>query len=87
MLKKLLRLISVRGTARSTELASELGVSPVLVQEMLEELVQQGYLESVVPGCTKSCKRCPLRTACHFRRQPRIWALTSKGRQYQGGAV
>jgi len=87
MLKKLLRLISVRGTARNTELASELGVSPVLVREMLEKLAQQGYLETIVLGCTKPCKRCPLRTACHFRHQPRIWVLTRKGRQLLGGTV
>lgn len=87
MLKQMLRLISVQGTARSTELANELGVSPALVREMLEKLAQQGYLETVAPGCSKSCKRCPLRTACHFRHQPQIWALTRKGRQALGGNV
>jgi predicted ArsR family transcriptional regulator len=87
MLKKLLRLISVRGAARNTELASELGVSPVLVREMLENLAYQGYLETVVPGCTKPCKRCPLCATCHFRQQSQIWVLTRKGRRSLGGTV
>jgi predicted ArsR family transcriptional regulator len=87
MLNKLLRLIQDRDTVETTELADALSVSPELVRAMLEKLAQQGYLESVVQGCSKPCRLCPLQNACHFRHQPRIWALTQKGRQALGENV
>ena len=82
MLKKLLYLAAGQGTTRITELASELGVSTVLVQEMLEDLTRQDYIAAVVPACLIPCERCPLSTACLFQNQPRIWALTQKGEQF-----
>jgi predicted ArsR family transcriptional regulator len=85
VLNKLLRLIQDRNTVETIELAREMGVSPELLQEMLERLAQQGYLESVVQDCSRPCRLCPLRNVCHFRDQPRIWALTQKGRQALGG--
>jgi predicted ArsR family transcriptional regulator len=87
MLNILLRLIQDRDTIETAELAVALRVSPELVRTMLEKLAQQGYLESVVQGCSKPCSFCPLRNACHFRHQPRIWALTQKGRQALGKNV
>jgi DNA-binding MarR family transcriptional regulator len=67
------------GTARSSELAQALGVSPALTQQMLEVLEREGYLNSVVHGCSIPCERCPLHAACMFPNQPRIWVLTEKG--------
>ena len=79
MIRKLLRLAAGLGTARSSELAQTLGVSLALAQQMLETLERDGYLNSVVQGCSIPCKRCPLHAACLFRNEPRIWVLAEKG--------
>jgi predicted ArsR family transcriptional regulator len=79
MIRKLLRLAAAMGTARSSELAQALGVSPEIAQQMLDVLERAGYLNSVVHGCSIPCQRCPLHMACLFRNGPRIWVLTEKG--------
>ena len=79
MLRKLLCLAAGMGTARSSELAQALGVSPALAQQMLEVLERQGYLNSVVQGCAIPCEGCPVEAECLFCNQPRIWILTEKG--------
>lgn len=79
MLETLLRMIASKGTECSFVLARRLGVSHALMENMIDDLVQQGYLEAVVGGCSVPCERCPEHTACLFRGQARIWALTPKG--------
>ena len=79
MLRQILRLAAGRGSMDIKALAVELGISPAMVEQMLEQLQQQGYLQSVVRGCSTPCERCPLRSACLYRRQPRVWSLTAKG--------
>ena len=81
MLRKLLRLAASMGTARTSEIADSLGVSPALAEQLLEELTRKGYLEPVVEGCSVPCERCPLSVACLFRNQAHIWVLTKKGEQ------
>jgi predicted ArsR family transcriptional regulator len=81
-LEQLLRLAAGRGTAQTAELARDLEVTPALVRQMLEELTRQGYLETVVAGCSTPCERCPLHAACLYRNQPRIWILTRKGEKW-----
>jgi predicted ArsR family transcriptional regulator len=75
----MLRLAAGRGTERSSMLARELGVSPELTRQMLDELARLGYVQTVVPGCSQPCEGCPLRTMCLYHRQPRIWVITAKG--------
>jgi DNA-binding transcriptional MocR family regulator len=79
VLERLLRLAANRGTGSSRALARQLKVSSKLVERMLEELAERGYLQAVVQGCSISCKRCSLRTACPDRHEPRVWMLTPKG--------
>ena len=82
MLRKLLCLAAGLGTARSSELAQALDVSPALAQQMIEVLERGGYLNSVAQGCSIPCERCPLDAACLFLNQPRIWVLTEKGEKF-----
>lgn len=82
MLRQLLQLAVERGSVELTELAQVLGTSPEMVQQMIESLQREGYLHSVVQGCQQPCERCPLKTACLYRRHPRIWALTEKGARW-----
>jgi hypothetical protein len=79
MLREVLRLAVERGTTRIEELAPALHTSPDLVRLALAELVRRDYLQAVVPGCSTTCEHCPLRVACVYRRQPRVWMLTCKG--------
>lgn len=79
MLGKVLRLAAERGTIRCGELARALDTSPELVNLALTELVRHGYLQAVAPGCSTICQHCPLRAACQYRSQPRVWTLTRKG--------
>jgi DNA-binding MarR family transcriptional regulator len=79
MLEDLLRRVAEKGTASSAELARELGVSPALMQGLLAELDRQGYALKMIAGCGLPCAGCPLRTACLYRRAPRVWSLTAKG--------
>lgn len=82
MLEKLLRLAAETGTTRASECAQALGLSPPLIRSMLDMLTERGYLEAVVPKCSTPCEQCPLHAACLFRSQPRVWALTRKGKRF-----
>jgi predicted ArsR family transcriptional regulator len=84
VLESLLRLAADSGTESIGALARQLGVNPELVGRMLEELEERGYLQAVVRGCSISCERCSLRTACPDRKQPRVWMLTRKGKRLLG---
>ena len=79
MLKKILRLVAALGTIRCEELARLLHTSPEIVRVALAELTRRGYLQTVAPGCAGACEHCPLRAACLYCRQPRVWMLTRKG--------
>ena len=79
MLRNILRLAGDFGTIRREELARALDTSPELVDLALEELARRNYLQAVVPEWSTACAHCPLRAACLYRRQPRVWVLTRKG--------
>jgi Mn-dependent DtxR family transcriptional regulator len=81
MLRRLLQLVARSGTACSVELARALGVSTALVESMLEQLTQRGYLRLLAPGRATACERCPARAACLYGKQARIWALSAKGEE------
>jgi DNA-binding PadR family transcriptional regulator len=82
MLRALLNLAATKETTRNDELAQALGVNPELIEPILEVLTKHGYLEQIVPGCSTPCDRCPVRTACLFANQPKLWAITPKGKAY-----
>lgn len=83
MLKKLLHLVTEKGTVNDSELACELGISKALLKQILGELVRQGYLQPLTRGNSVPCKRCQLHTACLYGNQPRVLALTAKGERLQ----
>jgi hypothetical protein len=75
----LLRLIAGAGGADHAELARALGVTPSLIQEMLDTLSRQGYLKRVVAKPPATCGQCPLRRECPSAGKPRLWILSEKG--------
>ncbi len=78
MLRELLRAIAEDQTHSQTELARQLGVSEGLVEQMLEDLVRMGYLESMAGGCADQCVACLLAKACAVGSPTQVWVLTEK---------
>jgi predicted transcriptional regulator len=80
MLKQLLKTLAEADRAQTPEtLAERLDVSPALIQPMLEQLAQQGYL-SRAAQCAAGCPSCALQPACQARaKQMHFWTLTDKG--------
>ncbi len=79
MLKALLALIRDDAYRTPQELAEALAVPTPLVEQMLAQLVEGGYL--VVPeACAMGCSGCSLAQACAVRPGGlRFWTLTAKG--------
>lgn len=86
MLRRLLHLAVMKGTADIYTLASALDVSPQQARQMIGELERHGYFEQIAAGCEQPCERCPLRAACLYRNRPHVWILTRKGERFLGRA-
>jgi hypothetical protein len=87
VLERLLSLLAAGGAHSLTELASELGVSQSLLEQMLADLSRMGYLRPVLnPTCPPSpnghsapCAECPLVSTCAVAGPgARVWTLTDK---------
>jgi DeoR/GlpR family transcriptional regulator of sugar metabolism len=87
VLKQLLGMLEEGGIHTPAELADRLDVSERLVESMLADLSQMGYLRSVSGGpCAASpntvpepCADCPLSSACAVCEPgSQVWALTQK---------
>ena len=76
MLRRLLQLVTEQGSVSHSELACKLGISQALLEQMLGELVRQGYLQPLDRGNPIACERCPKHTACLSGNGPRVLALT-----------
>ncbi|MEJ5311674.1 MAG: FeoC-like transcriptional regulator [Anaerolineae bacterium] len=79
MLKALLALIRDDVYRTPQELAKTLSVPTPLVEQMLAQLVDNGYL-AVSEACNDGCGNCSLAQACAVRPGGlRFWTLTAKG--------
>jgi len=80
MLKALLALIHDDVYRTPQELAEVLAVPTPLVEQMLGQLVDGGYL-AVPEACADGCRGCSLAQACGARPGSglRFWTLTPKG--------
>ncbi|MFN2283948.1 MAG: winged helix-turn-helix transcriptional regulator [Anaerolineae bacterium] len=80
MLKALLALIRDDAYRTPQELAEALDVPVPLVEQMLAQLVDGGYL-AVPEACAEGCSGCSLAQACGARPGIglRFWTLTAKG--------
>jgi hypothetical protein len=76
MLEKLLNLIRDHGVISPSALSSQLGISPRLLEVMLEDLQRRGYLDSIEEpeACASgACQGCAVSGSCGTR--PRVWQL------------
>ena len=80
MLKALLALIRDDAYRTPQDLAEALAVPAPLLEQMLAQLVDGGYL-AVPEACTDGCSGCSLARACGARPDSglRFWTLTAKG--------
>ena len=82
MLMSLLARINQGGLHNPADLATGLGTSPDLVEQMLDDLARMGYLEAVGGDCAPSaCSSCAGGCSPSMESGGRIWTLTAKGRR------
>jgi Mn-dependent DtxR family transcriptional regulator len=85
LLQQLLRLMSSGGLHTVDEAARRLKISEALVEAMVDNLTQRGYLVAMQAGCGLSCGGCAAADACGMpgpsSAPARLLALTAKGRQ------
>ena len=80
MRNRVLHTLSYGGTYRLQDLEKELGIGSALLEAMIDELVQLGYLQMVEGACTTSCEACCQHASCLVQSRGRMWALTDRGR-------
>ncbi|OQB27802.1 MAG: FeoC like transcriptional regulator [Chloroflexi bacterium ADurb.Bin180] len=81
LLTQLLGLVGSARVQRSQDLAAALGTSVELVDSMLQELVQAGYLEKIEVACPTTCGDCSERAVCQLGGRVKVWALTERGKR------
>lgn len=82
MLKRLLQLMAEGGAHSYATISDQLRVSTALLENMLQDLAQMGYIAPVGGACDMSqCHHCPLGGSCATDTQSKIWVLTEKGIQ------
>jgi predicted ArsR family transcriptional regulator len=78
MLERLLSLVGQGGVHSYADLARQLDVNEELLEQMLQDLAQMGYLRRVGTDCEGRCAGCPLSSACAVGRPGQVWALTER---------
>jgi len=79
LLEQLLALVRQSGVRSIAEVAAELGTSPALVETMLEDLTQRGYLQPLETQCAQRCTGCALAGQCAVTKGGRVWQIASPG--------
>ena len=79
MLEQLLRAIAGGHAFRPEDLAHQLDAPLALVEAMLENLEQMGYLLTLDAGCKRACADCSSGATCAIIGGGKIWSLSEKG--------
>jgi len=79
MLERLLQAISGGQAFRLEDLAHQLDAPLALVEVMMENLEQMGYLLALETGCKRACAGCSSGATCAIIGERKIWALSEKG--------
>jgi hypothetical protein len=74
-LRRVLDRIGQGGTWTTKSLASELGMTPLLVEMMVRDLEQRGYLKLVSSACSGACASCSLTNGCIKESSQKVWTL------------
>ena len=82
MLMRLLSLVTEGGAHSYDTLSDQLSVSTALLEYMLQDLAQMGYIAPVGGACDMNqCHHCPMGGSCATDAQDNVWVLTEKGMQ------
>ena len=84
MLYQVLAAIQKGGFQSHLELARQMGISPLMVLQMAQDLVRRGYLEETGGSCQAeaeqpACSGCAVSTVCQTSFH--LWSLTAKAQQ------
>jgi len=69
------------------DLARQLELPPALLEAMMENLEQMGYLQALEGGCKKSCGSCSAKGICAMIGGGKVWSLSEKGARAAAGAA
>jgi hypothetical protein len=76
MLERLLAMIRKGGLQTTAGLARELGVTPLLVDTMLADLEQRGYVTRA-GSCGDACSGCDVASGCGPGAGQKLWTVRS----------
>lgn len=77
MLEQLVKEIQNGGSLETHRLAARLGITPQLVEAMLEHLQRLGLIQDFA-DCVGGCQGCGLRDACSSPGMARLWQSKSE---------
>jgi hypothetical protein len=80
MFHRFLQIVKNGSVQSQYEIATQLGVSPLMVVQIARELTKRGYLQNAIDDCASDeggCKGCALGGSCHVN--VHSWILTEKG--------
>ena len=77
--RELLEALAEIGAYEPRVLSRRTGLSEVLVEQLIAELHQRGYIEPLTRECTAGCAGCSLAGRCDGLRPPSGWAFTERG--------
>lgn len=79
MYQELLEALANERAYTLGSLSHHTGLSEPLVEQLLDELEQRGFITPLVSGCSGGCIRCPLAGVCDPLRPLAGWQFTDKG--------
>jgi hypothetical protein len=85
MLRRLLDHLRSGETTSQTNLAQKMGIDVAILDQLIRQLVQLGYLEMVSSNCDTgaACTGCEM-GAVSCARPFKMWHLTEKGKNAAG---
>lgn len=85
MLMKILKRLAQGGMYSNKLIAKELGVDESLVEQMITQLQQLGYIEKDnMGGCSSGCGCCSSKSSCCSDKHNidiNIWKISEKGKK------
>jgi hypothetical protein len=78
-LKDLLALLARGPVHTLDDLAREMDVGQELLEQMLAQLEQAGYVRALRACCDVACEGCESQGLCRLIHSGRAWIITSKG--------
>jgi hypothetical protein len=79
MYEDILNALAELGAYELGEISHRTGLSRPLVEQLLDEMHAQGYIEPLGSECETGCSKCSCSGGCGGFQAPKGWAFTEKG--------